>query len=141
MKMMAFDPGFTTGVVIYNDQPSPGASFYYPYQIQDLTPLWDTLHTEQPDQIVYESFYYQRREKVDLRPVEAIGVIRLYCKLNNIIPVAQSAAHGKAFWTDEKIKKIGLWEPGLKHAMDAMRHMLYYQAFQLQKIELLEALK
>jgi hypothetical protein len=92
------------------------------------------------DRIVYESFLYQRRDKVDLRPVEAIGVIKLYAALNSITLVAQTPATGKRFWTDDKIKKLNLWEEGQPHAMDAMRHLLYHRTFTLGENYLLEKL-
>lgn len=141
MNIVAFDPGFTTGVAFYNEWAEPDGP-YWTSEVAGLKALWNIIHEEAPyDRVVYESFLYQRRDKVDLRPVEAIGVIRLYCILSDIIPVAQTPAHGKRFWTDDKIKKIGLWEPGKVHAMDALRHLLYYQAFQLNQTHLLERLK
>jgi hypothetical protein len=132
--IMAFDPGYTTGVAFY-------VSKVQVYEVQGLTDLWDTLHMGGPTRVVYESFLYQRRDKVDLRPVEGIGVIRLYCQLNGIIPVAQTPATGKRFWTDKKIKQLDLWKPGLPHAMDALRHLLYYMSFGLKDHRWIEQLQ
>jgi hypothetical protein len=39
------------------------------------------------------------------------------------------AQQAKAFWTDEKLKLVGLYEPGMKHARDALRHLLYLICF------------
>jgi hypothetical protein len=91
--------------------------------------------------IVYESFLYQRRDKVDLRPVEAIGVIKLYHEIYRTPIISQTPSQGKAFWTDDRLKKLDLWEAGQPHAMDALRHLLYYQAFKLNDKTLLERLK
>ena len=134
-KIMAFDPGFTTGVAVQE-----GDSLTL-MQVKGLKTVWDVLYTGVPDMIVYESFLYQRRDKVDLRPVEAIGVIKLYSELQKIPILSQTPAQGKRFWTDKKIKQLDLWEPGQPHAMDALRHLLYFRAFKLNDKTLLERLK
>ena len=134
-KIMAFDPGFTTGVAVHED------GMLTLMQIKGLKTVWDVLFTGEPDMIVYESFLYQRRDKVDLRPVEAIGVIKLYSELQTVPILSQTPAQGKRFWTDKKIKQLDLWEPGEPHAMDALRHLLYFQAFKLNDKTLLERLK
>lgn len=129
MKIMAFDPGATTGVAIYKDGDSWVSTSYRTFELTGLLPVWDQLHTTRPDRIVCESFLYQRRDKVVLRPVEVIGVIRLYSILESVPMIEQTPAHGKRFWTDDKIKKVGLWATGQTHGMDALRHLLYYQTF------------
>ncbi len=134
-NIIAFDPGYTTGVAF---QEGTNVTLM---QIKGLTGVWAVLHTGQPDMIVYESFLYQRRDKVDLRPVEAIGVIKLYAERTSTPILSQTPAQGKRFWTDKKIKKLGLWEPGEPHAMDALRHLLYFRAFKLNDETLLERLK
>lgn len=40
--------------------------------------------------------------------------------------VLQNVGQAKPFVKDRNIKKLGLWSPGQKHAMDAMRHLLFY---------------
>ena len=140
-KIIAFDPGRTTGVAIFNRQPGPNNPYLTIAQIRNLAPVWYLLHREAPELIVYESFLYQRRDKVDLTPVEVIGVIKLYANETGTEIVSQTPAMGKRFWTDDKIKKLDLWEPGAKHAMDALRHLLYYRTFALKEQELLERLK
>ena len=139
MNIVAFDPGFTTGVARFGKDID---EMFETTQVVGISGLWDVLHMGAPyDRIVYESFLYQRRDKVDLRPVEAIGVIKLYAAIHDITLVAQTPATGKRFWTDEKIKKLNLWEEGQPHAMDAMRHLLYYRAFSQGEHSLLEVLK
>lgn len=138
MKIIALDPGFTTGVALFDSNLDLK---YETTQVQGIYGVWDALHMGAPyDLIIYESFLYQHRDKVDLRPVEAIGVIKLYAEVKNIRTVSQTPATGKRFWTDPKIKKLGLWQPSQVHGMDAMRHLLYYMAFELKRVELLEAL-
>ena len=38
----------------------------------------------------------------------------------------QEAGQAKPFVKDASIKKLGLWFPGKKHAMDAYRHLLFW---------------
>lgn len=100
------------------------------------------LDLVKPQIIVCESFLYQSgRNKVVLDPVEVIGVVKLWVTKHDCKLIMQTPAMGKKFWTDDKIKKLGLWEEGQKHAMDAMRHLLHYRAFQLGHNYLLEALR
>ena len=136
--IMSFDPGRTTGLAVYEEDPTPN---YTLMELKGLHTVWKALFTGGPTQIVYESFLYQRRTKVDLTPVEVIGIIKLYAETYEVPIVSQTPATGKRFWTDSKIKKVGLWQSGAPHAMDALRHMLYYQAFNLMDKSKLEALK
>jgi len=136
MKVLSLDPGITTGIVIYNDEVDnyPPWSFKYD-QIEDdrnLWCIWDILSTVRPEVIVYEKFTYQIRDKVELHPVQVIGVIRLYAEQFKVPIFGQFASlviGPKGFWNDKKIKQIGLWKPGMKHAMDALRHYLYWSTF------------
>lgn len=124
MKIIAFDPGGTTGVAFRNTNLE--TSDIELSQETGLVPIWRMLSRVKPDAVVYERFLYQRRDKVDLTPVEVIGVIKLWCILNNKRAYEQTPAQAKNLITDDKLKKSGLWKPSLKHAMDAQRHLLYH---------------
>lgn len=78
--------------------------------------------------IITESFEYRNKSRAGLvlDSVEYIGVMKLWCKKSGIPLHKQTAAMGKGFVKDENIKKLGLWYPGHKHAMDAMRHLIYF---------------
>ena len=120
--IIALDPGITTGIaeLRYNDKiridhlKVPHLEFYH------------YLLSREPSEIVYESFVYQRRNKVVLYPVEVIGVIKLYAAVADIPAYSYSASQAKGLITDDKLKKMGLYEPGLKHGMDALRHLMYH---------------
>lgn len=101
---------------------------------------------ERPVHIAYESFDFRHeereRDRIDYTPAEVIGAVRLWAAgLPYVNLVKYNAATGKGFWSDDKIKKLGLWVPGYKHAMDATRHLLYYMAFQLDMTELFYPLR
>lgn len=128
--IIAFDPGVTTGVA--------WTTFGDEIDATQITGgaigVWEWLEKTQdaagfPDVIVYEKFLYQRRDKVVLDPVEVIGVIKLWAH-QNVIPIqGLTAAQAKGFWSDKKLKTVGVYETGLKHANDAIRHLLYYLSF------------
>jgi hypothetical protein len=127
-KIIALDPGKTTGVAVYTYRKvnSSMERFWIRRQITELHSLWKLLATENPEVIVYETFLQSfGAGATDFSAVEAIGVIKLYSQATDKMLIPQ-ARQVKNFWTDEKIKTLSLWESGTKHAMDATRHMLYY---------------
>lgn len=108
--------------------------------------LWHPL----PPTIICESFDFRKtdqgRDKIEYVSAEYIGIVKLYQRMfPDIRLVMQSAGTAKGgFWGtkhDSKIKAINLWEPGMKHAMDALRHLLYYVTFTLNDKTLLYELK
>ena len=120
--IIALDPGVTTGFAIHHYDDSIKTD-----QVKcSHRAFYDLLVQFDPSEIVFERFTYQRRDKVVLYPVEVIGVIRLFAEQFEIPLYAQTPSSAMNLFTDEKIKKMGLWTPGLVHGMDALRHLLYY---------------
>lgn len=126
-QIIALDPGGTTGVAFASD-----------YQLIDAWQITQSLHhtvlhtmlsNMEPDLVVCESFQYRRMDKVDLIPVEYIGVARLWCSQNAVPFVLQTPTVGKKFWTDDKLKLVGEYKKGAPHANDAVRHLLQYLSF------------
>jgi hypothetical protein len=126
---VAFDPGGTTGVAIYDS----GDRRWERYQLdedQHHVALWEDLNALRPDVVICESFEYRPRlPKAILISRNYIGIIELWCKLWEKPLHLQTAATGKGFWKDEKIRKLRLWKPGMPHANDATRHLLYHISF------------
>lgn len=109
-----------------------------------------------PLHIVCERFEFRKtdqyRDKIDYTAAEYVGVVKLFAKMYknaNVKLIMQSASQVKEkkgqenppFWTEAKIKHLGLWVPGKPHAMDAVRHYLYYRTFTLGDKTLLYKLK
>jgi len=93
--------------------------------------------------IIYESFDFRHeernRDKIDYTAAEVIGALRLWAYERPYVRLIRSGASlGKGFWTDDKIKKLGLWVPGKRHAMDATRHLLRHLAFTQDRTELFQ---
>lgn len=129
MTIVALDPGGTTGVAIKQEGTSPSR-----FQVDTSTPegleeIYYTLLHESPIEVVMERFQFRYgggRAKVVLTPVEVIGVVKLYCALKKVKLYEQTPSQAKKFITDEKMRMLDLWIPGLPHAMDATRHLLYH---------------
>lgn len=130
MKILAFDPGGTTGVCGWHDL----AGIVMQQQLDIVNhhlALWTLLEAVKPDIVVYERFdFRQGKTKIDMVAREYIGVIKLWQQQQpGVTLVPQTAAFGKGFWTNEKLKAARLYVPGSPHAMDATRHMLQYLTF------------
>lgn len=153
MKIIGIDPGVTTGICIYDSECARSSG--YDWQFMQLGPtehhedLWDLLLNEFPHVIVCESFSNRGKAAVDLIPREYIGVVKFYkqhimdATFDYRELIMQSPSQAKAFWTNDKLKACSLWKgTGLKHAMDATRHVLYYlMTKQLLPEEYLSALR
>ena len=134
MRYMAFDPGATTGVCELDMKT-------YDIQSYNITSddvhviVWETVEMVRPDCIIYERFDYRPYQKVaDLTPVEVIGVLKLYAQYYVKVDLVaqQQLKGGRGFWTDDKLKNIGLYHSGEHgHSNDAVRQMLYYVTFTL----------
>jgi hypothetical protein len=155
-RVISFDPGGTTGVaaLVLDTFTQPEIPTGDVSKWMDTTvgwhvdhigpeshhvPLWFLLEQFRPTSVVCESFEFRQgkqRAGIVLDSKEYIGVIKLWCALNKVPLIMQTAATGKGFVTDEKIKALDLWVPGKKHAMDAMRHLITYLVQKERRMEL-----
>lgn len=138
MRILAVDPGRTTGLALAIDGELEWQTQDVGYHSLDIL-----LDRTVPDVLVVERFLYQRREKVDLTPVEMIGICKLYAEINGKLVEyhEQTPAQAKKFWTDKKLREAGVWIPSSPHAMDATRHLLYYLSFTLKDPRWIERLR
>jgi len=136
MVVLAIDPGKTTGyaiavcddvlkLLVQEDRLSLA-------EMDQL--LIDLIQDSQPNlHVIYEDFEYRNyaRSGLDLTPVKLIGVIELVRERYEpfVHFYKQSAATGKAFWSDEKLKQVGAYKVGKKHGRDATRHFLQWAKF------------
>lgn len=138
LNLVALDPGGTTGIArtMFNKTDGTCGKVY----VDELGGahhklLWDFLCKESPDVIIYERFTHQNRQSndagagigaIDLVSREYIGVARLYAQLTSKKTAPQMPDTGKKLWPDRKVRGLDLWHPGMPHAMDATRHLLYF---------------
>lgn len=105
-----------------------------------LSNVWDTLEELQPDEIVYEDFKHRPNlMKAELHSVQVISVVELWAErrmqtygIDNPIRGKYLPADCKAFWTNDKIKRLGVYTPGVPHGTDAQRVCLKHQGLDKQ---------
>lgn len=132
MKIVAFDPGGTTGIACGDlDEERGLMKVSAEQEVLNHNGLWNYMWTERPDWIITESFEYRNRARpgLELISCELIGVIELYIQQYKSGYVKQTAAKGKGYFTDKILKRDGLYVPGIPHGMDALRHLLHWYMF------------
>lgn len=162
-NILAVDPGGTTGVAMYSYHSKQWCTWQIPYKPIELYEFFTNWIADLPVMVICERFDYRPSgkydfggsraiPKVDLTPRNVIGILELACAYTDVEIVWQSPStingdDGKktkdpsVFWTDEKVKKLGLYKANNVHAMDAVKHILHYRAFTLHEEDLFRALK
>ena len=135
-NLIALDPGGTTGVALYDGLgPIPSKGYEHRFRTLQIEgenhhlPLWKLLTRTSPQVVIcerFDSMPMQAMRTINLDAREYIGVAKLYTQMlgRKFVPQQRSAAKGQ--WPDDKIKDLHLWQPNAPHAMDALRHLLYY---------------
>jgi hypothetical protein len=148
VKIIGLDPGGTTGwaklEVVDLDNGSPtmwnfGQIGPEPHH-NDLDIFLGQEHVRGGMTIVCEHFDWRPSKqaqvygdrKVELISREYEGVVHRFhqerARTPNapVVLVLQQPSEALGFVKDANIKALDLWWPGHKHAMDALRHILYY---------------
>lgn len=135
MKILAIDPGVTTGYCkMENRKLRPEQHMH------EVDECWDFVEDYAPDHIICEDFEFRGRARTNLvlYSVQLIGVVRLYELKRNarmqppfVEVFLQKAATGKAYYTNKQLKDLGLHRPGAQweHSMDATRHLMHWLTF------------
>ena len=132
MIVIAFDPGGTVGYAFYDGKELTIHGGEITDDNDYHLKLWSMLGTMQPNTIIYEQFTYRKgKEAADLTARDCIGVIKLYAGLHkqSVALLDSPVVKGKSktsFWSDDKLKRIGLYNVGKPHQNDATRHLLHY---------------
>jgi hypothetical protein len=136
-SIVSLDPGGTTGICL-GDLSDEELVLRISQQELSMLGMYDFLEKhvgecENPCHVIYESFQYRKisRGGLDLTPVKLIGVIELmrdqYEPL--VTFTEQSPATGKAFFSDDRLKQMGIYKPGTQHGRDAERHLMQWITF------------
>ena len=131
MRILALDPGGTTGFKIWSDEVGFVGGQLINGHMKDghHEELWSMLNNLYPTVVIYEAFEYRNRARAGLvlDSREYIGIIRLWGEITDgAVLVKQTASQAKGFVNDAILKKGSLWVPGNPHENDAMRHLVYY---------------
>lgn len=138
LRAAAFDPGGTTGWAFAaesDDQKkvaiAVGQGSYSCLEMHVM--LQQRVQHNHVTHVIYEDFQYRNyaRMGLDLTPVKIIGIIELCRDMYepNVNFYKQSAATGKAFYADYRLKDMGLYVEGMPHGRDALRHLLQWMNF------------
>jgi hypothetical protein len=152
--VLALDPGGTTGWASYQAEVMSYAALgdetqtpkyeYYDEKwergqlagIDHQKALYTLMGLKHTDEyyIVCERFVERPDNKgaIDIAQ-KYIGVVELFAIDRQANLVMQMPAQAKGFVKDATIKKLGLWFPGQRHAMDATRHLLFFLVNQTAK--------
>jgi hypothetical protein len=134
VRVVAFDPGGTTGIVVWEDGqenieglhlgPEPHHKDLYYYCMTEA---------EKPGTFfVCESFQYRNGlMKAELISNEYIGVLKVVHEITDTRLFMQTPAMGKGWMTNPQLQTVGwLFSPPsvspYKHMNDAARHLAYF---------------
>lgn len=126
---IAFDPGRTTGYAL-GCKDETGYFVSYCEAVLDHLQLWKFIPSV--DHVICEDFKL-RKMGVDLYPLELIGVIKLWNQLVNRKPVMQQPwvqGDKDAYFSDKKLKDMGLYQATPEHGRSAVKHLLYWFQFE-----------
>ena len=132
MSVIALDPGNSTGWVFREaDGGLSGGTCRENHQF-----VWELLNHYHPTIVVYETFqmYPGKAQKLiwnTFYPCEVIGIIKLWCMLNNAQLVGLQPSVKKFALANSE---LDLWKtverygaPATEHMRDAVRLLRYYE--------------
>lgn len=124
MTIIGMDPGISTGVALLNNIDEIGTQTLK----GNLAQIYTMLNMVKPTAIAFEDFKFRpQMMKAETYSLEVKGVVKKWAEQHNVEMFLYLPATAKAFWTDQKIKKLGLWKPGHIHEMDALRVLLTHR--------------
>lgn len=121
MKILAIDPGNTTGFCLFTN-PKRFTSFYVE---EDLIKIHDEIKERKPDIVVFERFalypaFAKHLVWSEMYPSQVIGVIKYTCEKLDIPYVVQSASD------KDYVKYPEGHQFRSEHEKDAYGHAWYY---------------
>lgn len=127
--IVAVDPGKMTGLAWWEEgQWVPGFAEQPLYEAVER--IHRGLHIGQVQVVVCEDFIISGRtvktNQGKLWSLRGIGALEYLCRISNASFVLQRAVDAKTFATDEMLRTVGWYVPGMNHARDATRHLLLY---------------
>lgn len=138
--LLSLDPGHTTGYALWScDQENiklleAGQMTTWVRVDLDLSDMLKMMKALEIKHAVFENYQIYEWKNADhswsqVPTIQIIGATKLLCQQNNITYSSQTAQVAKQFVTDERLKQWNLYQPGMRHARDAIRHGAYYILF------------
>jgi hypothetical protein len=120
---IAVDPGKTAGVAWRNED---GELRVVQWPGEAIKAVLDGMHAQyELDEVVIENFRSRPGPAVDLSASENIGRVEAWCDNHGIPMVRQEVGAVKRRVTNDRLREVGGWTRGQKHARDATKHLLY----------------
>lgn len=124
--VLALDPGKTTGWSIWKNRELIQWGQASPQEVCKIMENFNGL-------IVYERFILRKSAASamigsEFGTVQLIGAIRYIALKKGLSIIGQTPAQRKWF-DNEKLKRYGVYKKGQQHAVDSIRHALYYFVF------------
>ncbi len=141
--VLALDPGETTGWSILEVLPTEisliAQGQYKSWPINSgLEGLTNIVNEFKPTFIVVEAYHvyaWRLNEHTfsEVPTIQLIGMIKTIALQRSINFGEQTAQTGKAFFTDQRLKSLGIFFEGQKHARDSLRHACQFVTFGLKE--------
>lgn len=133
-SLLALDPGLTTGWALFKYGTPYVCGQSNTREVASMCERIESLTDLIPDSdrllVVEDYFIYPSKAKDHIYstvPVaRLIGCIETIAYQRYIRVVFQSASSAKGLVSDDRLLRHDLYVPGMPHAMDAIRHGLYY---------------
>lgn len=142
LRIIAVDPGGVTGVRYYDTEtgecePSFGISKLRQHKdrlrfcetVEAQIDRWNQESPFESVKVVCEDFIITSQTAKKSRQPDAIkiiGALDYICHRHGADLILQRPGDAKRFATDKRLKAAGLWDPGMRHANDAARHLFLY---------------
>lgn len=142
-SLLAFDPGETTGWTAMTVDASrqifidaQGQLDTWPMEV-GLPNVERVFEAFEPNFVVYEAYHVyawrlQEHTFSEVPTIQLIGMIKTISLQRSINFGEQTAQTGKAFFTDDRLKRMGIFFEGQKHARDSLRHACQFVTFGLK---------
>lgn len=131
----AIDPGRCTGYAVLSHSPSGRYNIAYGQEYFDHQELYEFIPKD-VDHVICESFEFRQGKQqsgVDLYPCELIGVLHLWYAYEeyaqSLVFQPASVQGKKAFFSDEMLKELKLYQAGVEHGRSAVKHLLQWLHF------------
>jgi len=130
MKWISIDPGETCGWSYWEDTEQLDKGQDNPIELFERIERYIDWGMEF---ILYENYVLRQSSAKSMvgnkfLVVQAIGVIKWMAHKHGVDIDTQMPAQ-KEFFSNDKLKHLGLYDKNLQHCRDSVRHALYYQFF------------
>lgn len=119
--LLGIDPGVTTGFCLLSQDLI--TTEIWQTDTGCMAAVWNELEDSDPDRIAYENFKHRPNlMNAELHSLKVIGVVELFSEISDKPIVGKYLpAECKAFWTNDKIKRLGKYQSATPHGLDALR--------------------